>query len=105
MAKEIEPTTPLAFVPDLTVLVVEFVGKSQPTKISWASRSEIPRKSKKAATNRNDLIQNNLAHYQNSASPISASTSPEIDHAKRVGLYMTEISMNNEGGVAFTTPL
>jgi hypothetical protein len=49
MAKGIGPTTPLAFVPDLTELVVEFVGKSQPIKVSCASKRDKPWKKKKAA--------------------------------------------------------
>jgi len=33
MAKDFGPTTPLAVVPELTVVTVEFCGKSQPIKI------------------------------------------------------------------------
>jgi len=67
MAKEIGPPTPLAFVPDLTVLVVEFVGKSQPIKISSAFKKDNPWKKKKATRQRKSLISNNLAHCRKSA--------------------------------------
>jgi hypothetical protein len=42
MAKDFGPTTPLAVVPELTVVTVEFSGKSQPIKIPCASRKDNP---------------------------------------------------------------
>jgi hypothetical protein len=42
MAKALGPTTPSAFKLEFTVLVIEFVGRSQPIRISCA-RDEFPK--------------------------------------------------------------
>ena len=47
MAKDFGPTTPLAVVPELTVVTFEFTGKSQPIRISWAWE-EFPRQPRMA---------------------------------------------------------
>jgi hypothetical protein len=51
MAKAFGPTTPSAFMVEFTVLVIEFVGRSQPIRISWAWEEfpKMPRMAKQYA--------------------------------------------------------
>ena len=63
MAKDLGPTTPEVAVPEETVLVVELVGRSQPTKMPWARRGGIPDKRIIPTPAKKALMANKLAHY------------------------------------------
>jgi len=62
MAKAFEPTTPTAFVPELSVVVVELVGKSQPIRTSCAPKDEVLCKIKMRAIETSSLTMEILAH-------------------------------------------
>jgi hypothetical protein len=65
MAKDFDPTTPMAVLPEITLVTVEFTGKSQPIKTPCALRDEIPSKSRKANIGKKAFIENRLAHISN----------------------------------------
>ena len=62
MAKDLDPATPTALVAERTVLVMELVGRSQPSRVDWAWSIPFPKKRKKATAGKKALISNKLAH-------------------------------------------
>jgi hypothetical protein len=78
MAKAFGPTTPTAFVPEVTVLVVEFVGKSQPIRILCAQREHVPNQTKMRAMGKKTLTRRKLAQ------------SLEFDRDDRAGMDQTK---------------
>ena len=78
MAKVFGPATPTAFVPELTVSVVEFVGKSQPIRTLCAPRGEVPNQAKMRAMGKKTLTRRKLAQ----SLAFDSDDRPEADQIK-----------------------